>query len=52
VAVPERTALKTLRIVRPAMSRTIAVITIRGHSLSPSAARFVEMCDALIPPRV
>jgi DNA-binding transcriptional LysR family regulator len=52
VAVPERTALKTLRIVRPAMSRTIAVITIRGHSLSPSAARFVEMCNALIPPRV
>jgi DNA-binding transcriptional LysR family regulator len=51
VAVPPRTPLKTLRIVRPTMNRTIAVITIRGHSLSPAAARFVAMCGALVPPR-
>lgn len=50
IAAPVDGVLKTVRIVRPDMSRTIAVITIRGHSLSPSAARFVEMCDALIPP--
>ena len=49
VAVPARTPLKTLRIVRPAMSRTIAVITVRGHSLSPAAARFVALCGALAP---
>jgi DNA-binding transcriptional LysR family regulator len=51
VAVPPRTPLKTLRIVRPTMSRTIAIITIRGHTLSPAAARFVAMCGALVPPR-
>jgi DNA-binding transcriptional LysR family regulator len=51
VAVPPRTPLKTLRITRPVMNRTIAVITIRGHKLSPAAARFVGMCDALVPPR-
>ncbi len=50
VAVPERTSLKTVRIVRPVMRRTIAVMTIRGHTLSPAAARFVEMCDLLVPP--
>lgn len=50
VAVPRRTSLKAVRIVRPVMKRTIAIITIRGHSLSPSAARFVEMCELLAPP--
>lgn len=51
VAVPRRSAVKAVRIVRPAMTRTIAVITIRGHTLSPSAARFVEMCDLLAAPK-
>ena len=50
VAIPAGTDLKTLKIVRPAMKRGIAVLTIRGHSLSPAAARFVSLCDALIPP--
>jgi DNA-binding transcriptional LysR family regulator len=50
VAVPRRTSLKAVRIVRPVMKRTIAIITIRGHSLSPSAARFVAMCHLLAPP--
>lgn len=50
VGVPPQTKLQVLRILRPAMSRTIAIITIRGHTLSPSAARFVERCDALVPP--
>jgi len=50
VAVPQSTALKVLRIVRPAMTRTIAIITIRGHTLSPSAARFASLCDHLAPP--
>lgn len=49
VAVPRRTSLKAVRIVRPVMRRTIAVMTIRGHSLPPAAARFVEMCDLLVP---
>ncbi|NML43361.1 LysR family transcriptional regulator [Ramlibacter sp. G-1-2-2] len=51
VAVPPGTALKAVRIVRPVMTRTIAIITIRGHTLSPSAARFVDMCGVLAPPR-
>lgn len=50
VAVPRRTSLKAVRIVRPVMKRTIAIITIRGHTLSPSAGRFVAMCDLLAPP--
>lgn len=50
VAVPGTRSLKALRIVRPAMSRTLAIITIRGHSLSPAAARFVDMCDLLGQP--
>ena len=52
VAVPQNTTLKTLRIVRPTMTRSIAVIKIRGHSLSPAAAQFVALCDTLIPPRI
>lgn len=51
VAVPHNGALKAVRITRPSMSRNIAVIKIRGHSLSPAAARFVAMCDLLMPPR-
>ena len=50
VAVPRHDALRVLKIVRPSMSRTIGIVTIRGHTPSPSAGRFVEMCDALIPP--
>lgn len=50
VGVPPHTGLKAVRIVRPALSRTIAVITIRGHTLSPAAARLVDMCDTLLPP--
>jgi DNA-binding transcriptional LysR family regulator len=49
VAVPRNEKLKALKIVRPSISRTIGIVTIRGHTLSPSAGRFVEMCDALIP---
>lgn len=50
VAVPRRASFRAVRIVRPVMKRTIAIITIRGHSLSPAAARFVAMCDLLAPP--
>ncbi len=51
ISVPAGKSLKAVRIVRPVMTRTIAVITIRGHRLSPAAARFVELCGALAPPR-
>lgn len=51
VAVPAGKTLKAVRIVRPVMTRTIAILTIRGHTLSPAAARFVEMCGLLVPPR-
>jgi DNA-binding transcriptional LysR family regulator len=52
IAAPTRTPLKALRIVRPALPRTIAIVTIRGHTLSPSAARFVQLCGMLAPPVV
>lgn len=52
VAVPAKTSLKAVRIITPSLSRTIAIITIRGHSLSPAAARLVDLCDRLMaPPR-
>jgi len=50
VAIPRRASIKTSRIVRPAMKRTIAITKIRGHSLSPAAMRFVDMCDILALP--
>jgi DNA-binding transcriptional LysR family regulator len=49
VAIPKHTDLKALRIARPAITRTIGIISIRGHTPSPSATRFIEMCDALMP---
>jgi DNA-binding transcriptional LysR family regulator len=48
IAIPRKTPLKAVRIINPALSRTIAVVTIRGHSLSPAAARLVELCNDLI----
>ena len=50
VAVPRHTDLKALKIVRPALSRTIGIVTIRGDALSPSAERFVDMCEILVSP--
>ncbi len=50
IAIPRKTPLKAVRITGPAISRTIAIITIRGHSLSPAAARLVDLCDQLIVP--
>lgn len=47
VAVPRHSSVSAVRIVRPVMKRTIAIITIRGHSMSPAAARFVALCDRL-----
>ncbi len=50
VALPAKTALKVVRIIGPVMRRTIAIVTIRGHSLSPAAARLVDLCGKLIDP--
>lgn len=49
VAVPARTRLQALRITKPVLSRTICIVTIRGHTPSPSAARMVELCEGLAP---
>jgi DNA-binding transcriptional LysR family regulator len=51
VAVPRHRAVVAVRITRPALQRTIAIIRIRGHTLSPAAAHLVAMCDLLAPPR-
>jgi DNA-binding transcriptional LysR family regulator len=50
IAIPRKTALKVVRVTGPSLSRTIAIITIRGYSLSPAAARLVDLCNELIAP--
>eukprot|EP01031_Cornospumella_fuschlensis_P006423 gene6423-7985_t len=45
VAIPGRTKLKTVRIMSPALTRTIGIVKIKGHTLSPAAARLVELCN-------
>lgn len=45
IAVPEapHPELEVLRIVEPVMTRKIAVITLRGHALSPAAGRLAKL---------
>jgi len=50
VAIPQRATLRTSRVVRPSMKRTIAITKIKGHSLSPAAMQFVDMCELLASP--
>lgn len=49
VALPERAiaGLRTLRIVNPAIDRQMAIITPRGHSLSPLSRELVQQVRAL-----
>jgi DNA-binding transcriptional LysR family regulator len=48
VAVPRQTTLKVVHLVRPILSRTVAVISLRGHALSTASQRFVEMCRQVL----
>jgi DNA-binding transcriptional LysR family regulator len=48
VAVPRQTSLKVVHLVRPILSRTVAVISLRGHALSTASQRFVEMCRQVL----
>ena len=48
VAVPRQTSLKVVNIVRPVMYRTIAIISMRGHSLSTASQRFVYLCNDVL----
>ncbi len=50
ISIPRKTSLKVVRVVNPALNRTISIATIRGHTLSPSAARLVELFSQLIAP--
>jgi DNA-binding transcriptional LysR family regulator len=50
IAIPRKTSLKVVRVSSPVLTRTVSIVTIRGHSLSPAAAKLVELCDELIPP--
>ena len=45
VAIPAKTRLKTVRINNPSLSRTIGIVKIKGHTLSPAATRLVELCN-------
>jgi len=49
VAIPENSALRVVSL-RPTLSRTVAILTIRGHRMSPASARFIDLCRALLPP--
>lgn len=49
IAIPSQSKLRVVNL-RPALSRTVAILTIRGHRLSPSAMRFTAMCRDLLPP--
>lgn len=51
VALPSRPNPKThaLRIVNPPIVRQVAVITLRGQSLSPASTRLVQLLHQLIP---
>ncbi|MFB9261684.1 LysR family transcriptional regulator [Bradyrhizobium erythrophlei] len=51
VALPLRTSPKThaLRIVNPPLIRQVALITLKGQSLSPASARLVQLLRQLIP---
>jgi DNA-binding transcriptional LysR family regulator len=51
IAIPQNTKLKVVRVTGPVLSRTIAIVTIRGHSLSPAAQRLVDLCEELIAPQ-
>ncbi|HYG43788.1 MAG TPA: LysR substrate-binding domain-containing protein [Bordetella sp.] len=43
IAIPSSTALTPVRIARPSLRRTIAVITIKGYTLSPAGGRLVQI---------
>ncbi|MFT3799996.1 MAG: LysR substrate-binding domain-containing protein [Burkholderiaceae bacterium] len=47
IAVPPSTDLKVVRI-KPALSRTISIVKVRRHRLSPSASRFVALCRDIL----
>ncbi len=50
VAVPATNRLQVVRI-KPALRRTIAIVSTRGDRFSPAAERFVQLCRAgLAPP--
>lgn len=50
IAIPQRSTIAACRIVRPAMHRTVAITKIKGHSLSPAAIQFVELCKQMAGP--
>ena len=43
--------LQTLQITEPTMSRDIAIVTLRGQSLSPAATRLAALVSRLIDGR-
>ena len=42
--------IQVLRIVEPVMTREIAIITLRGHALSPAAARLADLVPEMMDP--
>ncbi|WP_299455155.1 LysR family transcriptional regulator [uncultured Pigmentiphaga sp.] len=50
-ALPEQLApgVRRLRIVRPRLSRHMAIITLPGHALSPAAEKLVHMLRTMLP---
>ena len=51
VALPKKidTSVYALKIVNPSMTRRVAIVTVRGQSLSPASLRLVELLKQLLP---
>ncbi|WP_206956947.1 LysR family transcriptional regulator [Trinickia acidisoli] len=49
IAIPRTTSLP-MRLIKPKLKRTIAIISVRGHRPSPAAGHFIRMCHERIPP--
>jgi len=50
IAIPPQSTIASCRVVRPSMHRVIAVTKIKGHSLSPAALHFVDLCKHMAAP--
>jgi DNA-binding transcriptional LysR family regulator len=51
VGIPASTALKAVRVTQPRLGRTIGILSIRGHLLSPAAQRLVGFCKDWLKPQ-
>lgn len=49
ISVPPRTSMQAVPVTGPSLTREICIVTLRGQSLSPAAARLASFVERLIP---